>query len=218
MITCHIASIGERKESLRLVLNAVSPQVERVYVSLNNYDSVPTWLYQYGNVWHESLNNSLGDASKFLKVNAQDGICMFLDDDLIVPKTYVKDMLKGLKRYGGAVSLHGKIYNRPIVHFKKGFANYRCLNTVDHDVTGIEVLGTGCMIFDNQEVKISLEDFKFRNMADILFSKVLYERGIPMTVLKHRYGYLRYIPQKTTIWMQAKDCTIHTAILKSFLK
>ena len=218
MITCHIASIGERKESLRLVLNAVSPQVERVYVSLNDYDSVPTWLYQYGNVWHEMLNNSLGDASKFLKVNSQAGECVVLDDDLIVPRGFVKDMMGGLKKYGGAVSLHGKIYNRPIVHFKKGFANYRCLNTVDHDVTGIEVLGTGCMIFDNQEVKIDLSNFPHRNMADILFSKVLYGRGIPMTVLKHRYGYLRYIPQKTTIWMQTRDCTQHTLLLQSYLK
>lgn len=217
MITCHIASIGERESSLRLVLNAISPQVERVYVSLNNYISVPEWIYQYKNVWTELLDNSLGDASKFLKVNTQAGICLFLDDDLIVPKGYVNDMVKGLKKYGGAVSLHGKVYTRPVTHFKKGFANYRCLNTVSQDVS-VEVIGTGCVAFDNQEVKISLEDFPYRNMADILFSKVCYERGIPMTVLKHKYGYLRYIPQKTTIWMQAKDCTIQTRILQIFLK
>ncbi len=217
MVTCHIASLPDREQSLKLVLDAITPQVDRVYVMLNGHERPPQFIYKYSNVWYELLDNSLGDAAKFLKVNNQEGICAFLDDDLIVPNGYIRDLHVGLQKYGGVVSLHGKLYPSRATHYKGFVGNFRCLNTVKYDVR-VDVIGTGCMMYDNREVKVDLSDFPYRNMADLLFSKICHERDISMTVLAHRYGYLKYCPPKSTIWNTTKDYSKHNEILQSFLK
>lgn len=220
MITAHIATIPSRESSLRLVLNAISPQVDKIYVSLNGYQVEPDWLHTIRNVEAEIYDNSLGDSAKLIKCFPCQGICFVLDDDLTPSPNLIHWMQWGLNKYKGVVGLHGRIYPRPVTHFKKWVANYRCLGNVAEDIQNIDLIGTGVMMFDNRQVKLDNSVFEYKNMLDVLFSRLCHKQGIPMTILKHNSTYLKYIPpiDGHTIWRDTKDYSIQTEILNSFLK
>ena len=218
LITCHIATIPAREQSLRQVLNAIIPQVDKVYVSLNGYQVCPDWLRNLRNVECEILDNSLGDSAKVLHVNDNKGICLLLDDDLLVNSTYAKYLCSGVIKYNGLVSLHGRKYLSG-ASFKRWAGNYRCLGTVSEDVH-VNLIGSGCCAFSNERLHVDISDFKRKNMADCFLSKVATEQGVPMIVLKHEAGYIRYLPPADgqTIWRTTTDYSYHTEILKSFIK
>jgi len=221
MVIAHIATIPERENSLRQVIASVSPQVDKTYVSMNGYQVKPDWLRMERNVFTELLDNSLGDGAKWLHVNDEPAICFFLDDDLVVAHNYVKYMFYGLEKHGSAVSLHGRKYVKPVKSFRRNFtANYRCLGNVANDEQ-VQLLGTGCMAFDNRQVKLDSSVFEYRLMADVLFSRFCVTNNIAMTVLSHKAGqYLKYLPPADgkTIWRNTTDDRIQTFILNSFLK
>ena len=50
------------------------------------------------------------------------------------------------------------------------------------------------MMFDNRQVKLDNSVFEYKNMPDVLFSRLCHKQGIPMTILKHNSTYLKYIP------------------------
>lgn len=218
LIIAHIASIPSRVESLRQCVQAIYPQVDKVYVMLNGYSEVPSFLRELPKVQAEVLDNSLGDSAKFLHVSDDDGWCVVLDDDLVPNRNYVEYLKRGWEKHGGAVSLHGRTYKYPVGRFRKSYtANYRCLGSVESD-TGVNLIGTGCLFFDNHEIQLDLSVFEHKFMADVLFSRFCYTRGIPMTVLKHRAGqFLRYVKPETTIWSMTGHDEIQTQIINNYL-
>ena len=225
MIACHIASLPERSECLKKTVSSVYGQVNEIHITLNGYTEVPKWLLalelhsNHPTIHYDILDNALGDSAKFLHCWEKPATCLILDDDLYASPHYVPYMIDGLRRHGGAVSLHGKCYAiRPIQHFKRNFtSNYRCLGSVAEDVR-VDVIGTGCLAFDNTQVKFNESLFEQRNMADVLFSRLCWQQGVPMTVLKHDIGIIRYMPQTNTIWRNTHDDRIQTEIINSFLK
>ena len=216
MITAHIASIPDREQSLQMVVNAIAPQVNRTIVALNGYTEVPEWLRNMRNVDAEILDNSLKDCAKFLHINDEKGVCFVLDDDLIVPSHYVRYLFYHLQEYGGAVSLHGRIYPRPIEHFRRWVVNCRCLGTVKENMT-VDLIGTGCMAFDNTDIGVDDSVFEYPGMADITFSRLCHRQGKRMTVLAHPAHYLTYIAPQSTIWRTTRDFSLHNKLLNEFL-
>jgi hypothetical protein len=216
MITAHIASIADREDSLRRVVQAMYMQVDSIFIALNGYKEVPAWLSRYPKAKGTLLDNRFKDCAKFLFIHETEGLCLVWDDDLIMNSTTVRYLEIGLKKYGGVVGLHGKSYKRPPENFKKWSANYRCLGNVTEDVM-VDIIGTGCTMFDNRQVKLDLSVFEYPGLADITFSRLCHKQGVPMTVLKHPANYLTYIAPAETIWRTTKDFSLHTKLIKEFL-
>jgi len=216
--TAHIASIPSRQESLRQCVRSIYNQVDKVYVMLNGYSEVPSFLRELRFVNYELLDNSLADSAKFLHVSDDDGFCVLLDDDLIAMPNFVAYLKQGWGKNLGAVSLHGRTYQYPVQRFRRSYtANYRCLGSVESDKR-VELIGTGCLLFSNKEIQLDLSVFEHKFMADVLFSRFCYTRGIPMTVLKHRAGqFLRYVKPETTIWSMTGHDEIQTQIINNYL-
>jgi hypothetical protein len=216
MVICHIPSIPERFECLQRTISSIYNQVDKIYIALNGYGEIPYDVFRFANC--ELLDNSLGDAAKWLHVNDDIGYHVFVDDDLILPQTFVDTLRRGSDKYGGAVSFHGKSYSdRPILRYRRNYtANYRCLGGLDKDVK-VDILGTGCMLFDNTQIILDQSVYEHKNMADVLFSRFCVKNNIPMTVLAHKGGWIRYMPQKITIWNTSYDDTIQTKIINEYL-
>jgi len=218
MTTAHIASVPSRVESLRQCVQAIYNQVDKVYVMLNGYSEVPSFLRDLRFANCELLDNSLGDSARYLHVNDEKGVCVFVDDDLVVSNQHVAYLLSGIKKYNGIVGLHGRKYLAGS-GFKQWVGNYRCLGTVSDDVH-VNLIGSGICAFSNERLYVHVSDFKRKNMADIFLSKAATEQGVPMIVLKHQSGYVRYIPTTDgqTIWRTTRDYSYHTEMLKSYIK
>lgn len=213
-----IATLKEREESLKRVIESIYPQVDRIVAVLNYYESVPEWLKPLTKVNPILMQNEYKDSGKFLHASLYNCIYYGIDDDLIYPRGYCDYLEEGVNKYNGLVSLHGKKYLAPVSHFKKWAGNYRCLGTVTEDVK-INVVGSGCCAFNTERFHVHISQFKIGGMADIWLSKLAVEQGVPIMVLKHKAGYLQYTNIQTpTIWQTTHDYSEHTRILRSFIK
>jgi hypothetical protein len=217
MIYCGIASIKGRDRALKIVVERILPQVDYLFVALNNYTSIPPWL-AHRRIHVDVLDNSLGDAAKHLHADEYNGYGLSLDDDLLVKRDYVINLIKGIDKYGCVVGYHGRKYPRPVVDFKEWIGNYGCLRTVAWDID-VDILGDGCCGYQTSRLKLSISDFKSANKGDLWLSKTAHDQNVPMVVLQHRKGDILYLkPQTPTIWRSTLDYTEHTEILKSYLK
>lgn len=218
MITAQIASLPARVETLQMTVNSLLPQVDDIFIALNGYKEVPEFLQNNPKIRYKLMDNSLGDAAKFYGVEKLDGYVLTCDDDLIYPEGYVGYMISGVKRHGGAVSLLGKRYgNRPVTSFRKGYTTiFRCLTRVIND-SPVDVVGTGALAFHTDNIKISVEDFKRPNMADIWFSKAANEQGVPLIAITHPARYVNHKIYPWRIWTNDGHDEYQTEILNSFL-
>jgi len=218
MVICGIASIPTRQDALERVLDSIAPQVDKVYVSLNDYPQKPLYASKYDNVEFLMNSNERGDANKFIMAHIPDVYYISLDDDLEVPPTLVQYLCAGVDKYNGVCGLHGRLYPTPFIGFKRWISNYRCLNTVEAD-TFVNFIGSGVTAFHTNRLKVSLSDFKRKNMADVFISQLATLQGVPMVVLKHDMGYLKYLPPSDTpIWNMTHDYSYHEEILREFIK
>lgn len=218
MTSAHLATIPSRQNTLKLVLDSIVPFVDHTFVSLNGYGYVPDFLHSMPTVTYQVTQNELGDAHKFSRINDVNGLVYICDDDLLYGANYFALLQKKVNQYKCPVSLHGKVYPRPVVKFKSIKENYRCLGIVIGDHSNIDVIGTGVLCYRTDMVKLSLEDFKLPNMSDIFFSKLCKEQGINMIVAEHKIGIVRYLNPPTTIWTDTKNYEVHDKLLKDFLK
>jgi hypothetical protein len=218
MITAHIASLQERIDTLKLTVDSIVHQVDKVFISLNNYEHIPDFLVR-DKVHAEIHDNSLGDAAKFIHVNKVEGYIVVCDDDLIYPEGYVKYMCSKCDLYGGVVSLLGKVYgNRPILSFRRSYTElYRCLGDVDKD-SKVDVCGTGAMVYHTEDIKVSVGDFPYRNMADIWMAKLAHNQSVPMYAVAHAKDYVEHVKYQDRIWVNTIDDTVQTEVLNSFLQ
>jgi hypothetical protein len=214
MITAHLATLPERLDILPVCLQSLSPLVDHIYVALNGHVEIPA--FKVTNCDFKLCDNSKGDAHKFEFVNNVTGLVLISDDDLVWTQEGVDILKRKVAQYKCPVSFHGKKYDKPFKGFKSFSGNYRCLNTVvgDHPV---DVIGSGTLIFNTSMIKFSMMDFPVKNMADIWFSKLCKEQGVPMMVAEHRIGVVRYLYPKTTIWTNTKDYSLHNEIIRRFL-
>lgn len=214
MITAQIASIPSRRGMLKKVVESLRPQVDKLQVALNNYNSTPEFL-RGCEVVH--LDNSTGDAAKFYNVGNVKGYIFTCDDDIVYPQKYVKYMVSKVKQYRSIVTLHGRAYPRPFQCYRSG-TNYHCIGTVKKDVK-VDLGGTGVMAWHSDIIRVKYSDFKIRNMADVWMAKLAHEQKVSIICVAHNTGYLRYLNPIDTIWREQRknNFAVQDSILKSFL-
>lgn len=217
-----------RRESLMETLESIEKQADYIYVYMNDYAdaALQSFFSNVSAIFGETTLGDLGDAGKFYGQSIYNGSAYFLtlDDDLILPPDYVETIVQGIEKYNreAVVSFHGREYygkqesyyqsrGRPRKH-------YPCLVTVQGDHR-VPVLGSGCAGWHSSLLSLSMEDFTHRNMADILFSRVLNELEIPRIVLGHSAGWIKHsknVKPKDTIhaWHYSND-RLQTTIFNS---
>ena len=206
-IIVNVASY-RRIDSLEKTLESIINQCDEINVALNNHDGgLPSILY------NDKINlyftdNSKGDAFKFLKLSESNGYFLTIDDDLIYPPNYVKYVINKCKEYGNkkVITLHGRNFSSfPISsYYRSASERYGCLDTVNKDVK-VQFGGTGVMCFHTDLFKLKIDYFLEPNMADVWIGKYCLENKIDIICLKHDKGYIRYIPQKITIYDQESN-------------
>jgi hypothetical protein len=226
MITVGIASLPERSVNLERVLDSLTGQVDKIYLALNGFYIAdepwyPTFLDKYSNVEYFHTHNENGDAEKFRYADKVEDYYISWDDDLVMYDGCAEDMIYFATIYSAIVTFHGKRYDgeRPIPNYKNSFTtNVRCLSAYRGNDIEIHVGGTGCMAFNTNIFKLSLDNFEHRNMADVIVAREAHKQGVKIIALNH--PALEYLPppKSTTIWDTMKSYDIQTKILNSFLK
>ena len=212
----NVASYN-RIDSLVKSLDSIIDQCDIINVLLNSHDGdIPEILY------HDKVNlilsdNSLGDAMKFYMLDKSNGYYLTIDDDLIYPPNYVEYMIAKCKEYGNTrvMTLHGRNFSSfPITsYYRSATERYACLNTVKKNVI-VQFGGTGVMCFHTDLFKVGIDYFMVPNMADVWIGRYCLNNKIEILCLRHESGFIKYTPQKTTIYDQeSKSDKIQTGLV-----
>ena len=195
-IIAGMASINGRAKSLEDAVESVLPYVDRLVVTLNSYDHVPEFL-KHPKIEVHQMDNELGDAAKFIGVPYYPAFFLSIDDDIIYPKDYVWNLVNAIrdKRKEGkrvVIGVHGKVMKtRPIASFYRGHKSmYHCKDALNDDKT-CDMLGTGTTAWHTADFQIRVEDFKHRNMADVIVALQAKRQGVEMIAIKRPNGWIK---------------------------
>lgn len=216
-IFANIASIPERRNQLIKTVESIYNQVDVINLYLNNYTENPFLNDKKINVVFG--DNSTGDAGKFFFLGSSKGYYFTMDDDIIYPENYVKEMINNYN--GGVITYHGRSFPRfPIrSYYNSATKRHHCMNKVLHDDI-VQVGGTGVMMFHTEKVKINYEMFKFPNMADVFVSAYCRVNKIEIKCLKHKKGFIKYqdVGKNTIFDKYSRNDYIQTAIINKYFK
>lgn len=206
MIVAGIATIPTRIEQVKKTIESLLPQVDELYVCLNNFTGYP----------QEILNTTPFDGGKLIMTIAQGSdeqkfrnvsgdIYLSCDDDLIYPDNYVKVIKNRLEHYD-IVTFHGRNFNRMPInsYYKSAGSKYRCLDKVSIDVP-VMVGGTGCMAFKPRDFRVTLADFPSKYMADVHLSVKALKENKRIMCIAHEAGWIKYQPVPNTIYDRFRD-------------
>lgn len=209
-VICGVATIKNRVENLKITVNSVIDQIDRLIVYQNGYDEIFDFLQNPKIKVISSLNTGIdmGDAGKFYEISKYDNCYYFtIDDDLIYPKNYILNLIKYLRRYKNQVivSHHGRIMkDSPKSYYKDVLMSYRCLDDIE-SVTKVHFGGTGVMGLHTGFVKnLNFNHFKIPNMADIWMGVFAEDNNIPILVLPHKKGWI-----KTSLDLKSTETLFH---------
>lgn len=207
-IIAGVATIPSREATFRRMLASIADQVDQLHVYLSGYVGYLTGLPGYDCCHqHKLTGDPYGDAGKFIglddaygfdrKGSQEPGYYLTLDDDLLYPPNYVETIVKGIEHYGRkvVVSFHGRNFGHfPIQsYYRSAVRRYYCLRRVAQGVV-IQVPGTGCLGFHTSTMKLSMEDFPSKNMADVHMAVALRRQGTRAICLKHAAGWIEHLP------------------------
>jgi len=135
------------------VIRVIAPQVDQMFVVLNEYEEIPEQFDAYPNVTAVIPDRDVKDAGKFWFQPAPDDIVFTVDDDITYPSNYVEVTLDrasvaGLEKYSvGYFAFYWKYKKRLQKYGWKDFHFHRpCPGLFFVDVLGT---GTACILGKN---------------------------------------------------------------------
>lgn len=214
-----IASLPDREDCLKDTIESLYDQVDKIIVGLNNYQSIPTFLNREKIECH-LLDNSLGDAAKFLKIEDYPNDYYFAcDDDLIYPESYCELMINRQKHTRGLLGVHGVVLLKTINSYYRDRKVYHFSYDLPK-IIKVDVVGTGCCLIDTSILKVTLSDFKSPNMADIWLADLAKSKKIKIFLIERPKDWIKYNPKmknKITIHDISKDSDeLQTKIVSSW--
>ena len=190
----NMATTPERFDYALKTIESIYDQADVIRVYLNNFKSIPKKLIDKKIL--AQIGPEMCCSGRLLWAKFPDQYYFIIDDDIIYPKNYSKDMLRCLKNLNdkALVSLHGKILNKDILssffndhleifHYQKGFKKSRY----------VHVIGAGVCLFNTNFVDININSFQYNYMDDIEISIQLQKQKIPAVVIAHDHNYLKSI-------------------------
>lgn len=218
-VIAGIASMPSRMSSLRQVVEAIHVQVDHVYVYLNNFTVVPSFLNLPNvTVLRSQDHGDLRDVGKFFPLTfLNSGYYISIDDDIIYPADYVERLVSALQQCEGkaVVGVHGVLlprhprsfFDRKVFTFSKGL---QCN-------VPVSFLGTGTCAFDLDEVSVPFSIFTSYGMADLHVGTHLKAVGVPAVAISRKTGWLREIEPEgeegTSLYLQTRQLSAPHNIL-----
>lgn len=191
-----MATMPTREETFREVIVRILPQLEKLYVYFDKFDSIPEYVSQFPRIvplLPQDHGHVQGDGKfvgcKFIK---QPSLYFCFDDDILYPLGYVEIMASALERhdFGIIAGFHGArfvppyesyIRDKSVLHFGGGSKS---------DIQ-VDVVGTGTMAFHTDVFSLDPTKWQSHKMADLLVAIEAAGKGVPRMLVRRAAGTLR---------------------------
>lgn len=192
MIRAHLATFPKRQHLLLDAVKSIAPQVDRVFVCLNEYTAPPPGLDAIPNLEYMIPDADLKDAGKFAFPVAADDIVFTIDDDIIYADDYVERTLSFTAQLNLETNTIG--YQAHAFVFKKqqdrhGWRNF-AFGKKCPQIFKVDLLGTGTACFLGKNCPTLAEVHPCAGFVDLRFSRLQTKAGVTMWALPRDEGYL----------------------------
>jgi len=206
-----MATMPGREVQRQQAIKSLVGQVDELWIYCNGFDPEPMPPGVRCIVGREDR----GDAGKFDAIFAAEpdpGTLAFtVDDDLIYPRNYAKQLVWQFKRLKArlgrvAVGIHAARFRESPPRNYRGHRDVRhCL----HEAKGVRsehMLGTGTLLFEVGSLQLSAGDFENGIMADVWFALAAQRQALPLRSLPHKGPWLtaaQPMPEDT-LWQRMR--------------
>ena len=197
-IIAFIASVKDREQQLKIVIESIINQVDLIHLVLNFYEVVPDWVCNKGKIQahlnptnrnaHDSVWQFLEAENTVLKIEntkveqPRGAYYFILDDDLRYPQNYFDKLIATIEAYErkAVVTVHGSNITQPIEDYFSCRTTYGYCDYLAENIY-VDMAGCGTMAFHSSTIKPTLQDFRVPFCRDLLFS-ILCKRNEVSTV------------------------------------
>ena len=190
-----MATMPPRIEALKESITSILPQCDLIYIYLNDFEDVPSFLIHPKIICYRSQDEmgDMGDVGKFYNCEQWvEGYHFTVDDKLIYPSDYTRRMIATVDLYDmkAVISCHGRLLKPNCrSYYFDASQFFGCLRRLSIDTFAHE-LGTGVMCFHSSTFKPDLSMFPTINMTDIWVSLALQKKEIPILIRAHQRAWI----------------------------
>lgn len=186
-----LATLMGREAMLRQSVSSILPQVDRLFIRLNGFSRVPSFL-MHDKVECE-LGDNLGVAVKFDYVRGLQGLVVSVDDDLAYPPDYVWRIQHGLETWGTGciVGFHASSISAGTPWIDSVTANWVPYWAAQRHDGACHALGVGTLAYCSPRIGLRERDFPFPVGVDPQLAVIAQRRGIPMISLAREEGWIQ---------------------------
>lgn len=213
---CAMATYPGRFASLRRCLLSVAPQLDRLFVYVNETTEGMPDLSDLPNVTVLDGREHRGNLSANGKIYPlrymEDCTVFLLDDDIVYPADYVASYRRHLARLDGRglLTTHGTIFPPQIDWYYERCRVFWFADEVAH-LNICTLAGSGTSAFEQRRLRVPPDDFLGEVMVDLRLSLLAREQDLPIWVMPRPARWLEPI-QGPGLWniMKASHLTCHT--------
>lgn len=199
-IIAFIASVKEREEQLKIVIESIYDQVDLIHLVLNWYEEVPDWvgdldgeakIFCHFNPEnknaHDAIWNYLDAENAVLEVKTgwtlserlHENYYFIIDDDILYPQNYIDKLIGCIENHErrAVITVHGANILRPIENYLDSRNVYGYSNRLENDIP-VDIAGCGTVAFHSSTIKPTLQDFPFPFCRDLWFSILCAKRKV----------------------------------------
>jgi FkbM family methyltransferase len=220
MISVCLASYPPRADKLLQAVASLLPQVDRIYIYLNEYEAIPDFLkHKQITVELAGKDRNLRDNGKFFFMKSiPTGYVFTIDDDIMYPDDYIQVMIRKLEFYDrkAIVGLHGTVFGKPFQRYFRKRILYHFEHALEHDVI-VNQLGTGTMAFHSSLICPDVSAFQSSGMVDVWFALAAKAADVPMIAVQRESRWLKPIGlDEATLFREfRKDDTMQTKLISA---
>ena len=205
-----MASFPGRDSVIPFTLASIIPQLDRLFLFLNNYKEVPSYIKDVdpdGKVV-PILSGDI-DLSALGKTFAldlfHDCTVFSLDDDLFYPHNYVERMRGLLDSVDGTavIAAHGSILKWPLQHYYERERKFSFDKPL-WEVRFCTLAGSGHLAFRSGVLRPSFWDFFPLIMVDLQYGILARQRGLPILAIPRGRHWLAEIAEVSGLFEQMK--------------
>jgi SEC-C motif len=221
-----MATMPSRLATFARALEDILPQVDRAYVYLDNFPTVPPFLLDRPNIkiLHGKDQGDVHGSGKFIPLKRLDvpSIFVTVDDDIKYPANYVDTLVDFLAKTGGRylVGAHGRTFVPPHLSYVRDAIALPFFGGVAANCH-VHELGTGTCAFVSSVLDFDVETWPYHDSQDICLAIEAEKRSIPRISIRRPAGWLRAYAelQPDSLWREAlRDDRRQSDMMRTFLK
>lgn len=219
--TALMATFPDRRDALLESVPSILRQVDKLYIYLNEYDSVPNELI------HPRITTLLGkdyagdikDNGKIIPFSLFDikGFCFLVDDDIVYPTNYVSNHITKIKQHGYHIitGLHGVVLHPPIHSYFKNRSVFHYLHASNNHY--VDILGTGTIAFHTKTFTPDYHYYTDIGMCDILLGLEAKQKGIPLLSIQRGHRWMTDVLMRGALKKRLYKVFVHNDARQSEL-